>query len=102
MGGELGRALTRAVGAQPDAAHADWRRWAASMSKNKTTSRESGATPVGQYKRGSVAGEVSGAGVLGWLGERSTSERMLRVRRGAGTQSADDTSQEKKDKGKRH
>jgi hypothetical protein len=49
-----------------------------------------GAAPVGHCKLGSVAGKVSRAGVVGLLGESSTSACTLRVRRSVGLQSADE------------
>jgi hypothetical protein len=60
MGGGARRSLAR-VGGTPD--------------RGNATTRWLRAASVGQGTRGSVVGEVSSAGELGWLGERTSSPR---------------------------
>jgi hypothetical protein len=67
----------------------------------KTTRIGDGAAPVGQGMRGWVFGEVTGAGALGCLGERTSTECPPGVRRLVGLQSEGDSGQKEEDKGKR-
>jgi hypothetical protein len=69
---------------------ADWPRWAVSVSRRNMTRREARVAPVGQCRRGWVAGEVWGAEVVGMLGVRPTSPRLPGVRRCASSQSTGD------------
>jgi hypothetical protein len=64
-----------------DVAHVDGWRCAASAAREKRTRRWVGAAPTGMGTRGKVAGEVSGSGAVGRLGERAPTGRVPCVRR---------------------
>jgi hypothetical protein len=73
-------------------------RAAAHGDEHKTTRRGDGTAPQLKGTRGKDSGEVSGSGVFGRLGERTSTERTPGVRRIVIHQSTVDRGQTKQDK----
>jgi hypothetical protein len=64
-----------------DVASDVWPRSAASAARRNTTRERGGAAPEGLRGWDTVSGKVLGSGVLGWLGERTSTQHPPAVRR---------------------